>query len=263
MKNNKLVTMYFNKYKTLLWVGIFSIAMGYLEAVVVIYLRELYYPQGFQFPLVVGMQRIIGFEWLREIATIIMLMTTAIIAGRNSFQRFFYFFYCFGIWDIFYYVALKHLIGWPDSFLTFDILFLIPITWIGPVLAPLICSVVFVVFSFLIIGFETGENLKIQKWQWLIFYLGNLIIFIAFVWDFGSLIIINGYLSKFLTLTSDKSFQEVIALYIPQRFRWEFFIVGEILVTMFFLIVFLSELKFGLDFSKKKRQLFKNIIGKG
>ena len=30
---------------------LFSIAMGLLEAVVVMYLRELYYPAGFAFPL--------------------------------------------------------------------------------------------------------------------------------------------------------------------------------------------------------------------
>ncbi|MGB9696449.1 MAG: hypothetical protein ACP5P3_04155 [Ignavibacteria bacterium] len=236
------------KHSSLLWCAIFSIAMGYLEAIVVIYLRELYYPQGFQFPITPGMQRIIGFEWLREMATIIMLIAIAIIAGKNKFQRFFYFFYCFGIWDIFYYIALKHLIGWPDSFFTFDILFLIPITWIAPVLAPVICSVIFVTFSFLIIGFENAEELKIKKWQWLIFWSGNLIVFISFVWDFGSLIISNGYLPKLLTLTSDKSFQELIALYIPQKFRWGLFIGGEILVTLFFLLVFLEGLKFRLDF---------------
>jgi hypothetical protein len=182
------------------------------------------------------MQRIIGFEWLREIATIIMLAAIAIICGKNKLQRFFYFLYCFGIWDIFYYIALKHLINWPDSLFTFDILFLIPITWIGPVLAPIICSIVFVVFSFLlIIRIEKGVEVVVKKWQWLIFWLGSLIIFVAFIWDFGGLIIGNGYLSKFLTLVSDRSFQELVASYIPKQFKWWFFTAGEILVILFFL----------------------------
>jgi len=33
------------------WITLFSIAMGLLETVVVIYLREIYYPDGFAFPL--------------------------------------------------------------------------------------------------------------------------------------------------------------------------------------------------------------------
>ena len=32
-------------------VAIFAIAMGFLEAVIVIYLRKIYYPLGFNFPL--------------------------------------------------------------------------------------------------------------------------------------------------------------------------------------------------------------------
>ena len=61
-----------------------------------------------------------------------MLLAVAYIAGGNGPQRFGYFLLSFGIWDVFYYVFLKVLIGWPESLLTWDVLFLIPLTWVGP-----------------------------------------------------------------------------------------------------------------------------------
>jgi len=238
-KSEKIIAL--KRHIVLLWCAIFSIAMGYLECIVVIYLRELYYPDGFKFPLVIGMQRILGIEWIREFTTLIMLAALAIIAGKNKLQRFFYFFYCFGIWDIFYYIALKHLINWPESFLTFDILFLIPITWIGPVIAPLICSLVFVVFSMVIImRINDGANINIKKLHWVFFYAGNFLVFISFIRDFGTLIIYNGYWTKFFSLVSDIRFQNLVATYIPESFLWNVFLSGEILVLIFYIIVIKS-----------------------
>ena len=106
--------------------GIFSLAMGILEAIVVVYLRAIYYPQGFEFPLSSISPQMLYVEFLREIATIIMLVTLAAIAGKNSLQKLSYFLYSFAIWDISYYVWLKRLLNWPPSFLTWDLLFLIP-----------------------------------------------------------------------------------------------------------------------------------------
>ncbi len=40
-----------NTLKTILWVTFFSIAFGMVEAAVVIYMRALYFPEGFQFPI--------------------------------------------------------------------------------------------------------------------------------------------------------------------------------------------------------------------
>jgi hypothetical protein len=42
------------KIKTIIWLAVFSMAMGYLESAVVVYLRKLYYPDGFKFPLAHG-----------------------------------------------------------------------------------------------------------------------------------------------------------------------------------------------------------------
>jgi hypothetical protein len=135
-----------------LWIAVFAIAMGFLEAIVVVYLRELYYPDGFEFPLRLMSADLVRAEWIREIATLVMLAGIGIIAGRNGLQRLFYALFAFGVWDIFYYVALKLLLGWPASLLTWDLLFLIPVSWLGPVLAPAINSLTMILMAMLFIG---------------------------------------------------------------------------------------------------------------
>lgn len=54
----------------IIWTIIFSIAMGFLEAAVVVYLRQLYYPAGFTFPLQSMALPALKIEFLRELATI-------------------------------------------------------------------------------------------------------------------------------------------------------------------------------------------------
>jgi hypothetical protein len=70
------------KSKTIIiWVSLFSIAMGMLESAVVVYLRELYYPEGFAFPLKMMSSTLILTEILREAATLIMLIAIGVLAG--------------------------------------------------------------------------------------------------------------------------------------------------------------------------------------
>src|SRR3989344_1428755 len=127
-------------------VTLYAVAMGFLEAAVVIYLRELFYPNGFNFPLKGFIDpSILSIEWMREFATIIMLLTVGFLAGEKAYKKFAYFIYAFAVWDIFYYVFLKLTLNWPDSFLTWDLLFLIPWPWISPVLAPLLCTILIIV----------------------------------------------------------------------------------------------------------------------
>ena len=92
-------------------------AMAFLESSVVVYLRVLYYPEGFSFPLKVINQDILVTEVFREAATIIILFTIGLIATKSLIARFAVFIYAFAIWDIFYYIYLICLIGWPISFL--------------------------------------------------------------------------------------------------------------------------------------------------
>lgn len=127
--------------------------MGLLEAVVVLYLRELYYPGGFRFPLVALPGWILRAELLRELTTIGMLLGVAALTGHGPVDRFFVFAFLFGIWDLVYYAGLRWFVGWPDSPWTWDVLFLVPLPWIGPVVYPA------GVAALLVIGFAVHEAL--------------------------------------------------------------------------------------------------------
>ena len=195
--------------KNLLLIFFFGIAMGFLEAVIVVYLRELYYPKGFNFPLQTIPESILLVEIIRELCTMIMLITIALLAGRNKLEIFSYFLFSFAIWDIFYYIALKLFLNWPESFLTWDILFLIPVTWISPVLAPIICSVLMIILALCILYFSGNKDFRIKKSEWIMIWSSALIIFISFIWDFQKLLLPN---------------------FVPDRFQWEIFSVGILLV---------------------------------
>jgi len=132
-------------FRYLVLLTAFGIAMGYLEAVVVVYIRQILgiVPTPEQLDPQVMAQippNIISLEQTREAATIIMLASLAMVAGRNNWQRLGTFLFTFGVWDIFYYVGLKALIDWPASLTTMDCLFLIPKPWYFPVWGPLAAS---------------------------------------------------------------------------------------------------------------------------
>ena len=217
--------------KKLILLGIFAIAMGFLEAVVVVYLRKLYYPGGFAFPLGAVPAKILSIELLREITTIIMLLCIALIAGKGSLQYVTFFIYTFGVWDIFYYIALKVLLNWPVSLFTWDILFLIPVPWVGPVLAPLLCSVVMILFACGIIylqGKGYAVAMKLHEWCFLLF--GFFLIFCTFIRDYSTMIIRGGFLHEFFNLATNERFQEVTSRYVPVSYNWIVFIIGELCI---------------------------------
>ena len=132
-------------YNFLATLTAFGIAMGYLEAVVVVYIRhildivptpEQLDPQALaQVP-----DWIISTAQTREAATIVMLVALALLAGRTRVQKLATFLFAFGVWDIFYYIGLKALIDWPASLTTMDCLFLIPQPWYAPVGVPVAIS---------------------------------------------------------------------------------------------------------------------------
>lgn len=128
----------------LLWLMVWGAVFGYLEAAVVVYLREIYYPEGFAFPLVIIHGRIMLTEVLREAATLLIMWVTVCLAYQRLQSRFAAFFVLFGVWDIFYYIFLKLLLNWPESLGTLDILFLIPAPWVGPIWAPILVSLGFI-----------------------------------------------------------------------------------------------------------------------
>ncbi|MDM5271642.1 hypothetical protein PGH07_05605 [Sulfurovum sp. zt1-1] len=130
--------------KCLLTLIVWGVLFGYMEAAIVVYLREIYYPSGFTFPAVLIDKHIMLTELLREAATLLIMWTTVSLTYPKTQSRIAAFFLLFGVWDIFYYVFLKLLLNWPQSLETWDILFLIPLPWVGPVWAPIIISVGFI-----------------------------------------------------------------------------------------------------------------------
>ncbi len=162
----------------------FAIAMAYLEAVVVVYLRELLYPEGFCFPLIPIPIRLLLAELGREAATIVMLGAVAFLAGVRRWERFALFIVIFGIWDIFYYVWLKALLDWPASLLEWDILFLIPLTWIGPVIAPVLISVLMIIAGFVILRrLDAGKAFRPGVRAWSLSVVGSMVILFSFMRD--------------------------------------------------------------------------------
>ena len=126
--------------RELFWLITWGIAFAYIEASIVVYLRQIYYPEGFAFPVVMTETKIAITEIIRELATLIIIWATAELASRKPQGKASAFMILFGIWDIFYYLFLKVSLDWPESPATWDILFLIPLPWAGPVWAPVVVS---------------------------------------------------------------------------------------------------------------------------
>ena len=138
--------------------GVFAASFGFMEAVVVVYLRAAvgllpgyqgtlsdvirmsgdFYRQSqaiSQFP-----KSLLTLEVLREAATILMLFSVALLTSATSRARAAVFLWTFAIWDIVYYAALWATVRWPLSLRDPDILFLIPVPWLSPVWFPLLVS---------------------------------------------------------------------------------------------------------------------------
>ena len=157
--------------RTFLALILFGIAFGYVEAAVVVYLRTIFVPirqETFHavahndlFPLLTvehlqaagpEYARLLETELGREVATIVMLAAAGLAVAGNFRQWLAGFMIAFGVWDIFYYVFLRLLIGWPESLMTWDILFLVPVPWVGPVIAPVIVSLSMILAGGVIFG---------------------------------------------------------------------------------------------------------------
>ncbi|MBN1984884.1 MAG: hypothetical protein JW761_01205 [Prolixibacteraceae bacterium] len=212
---------------------IFAVAMGFLEAIVVVYLRELYYPGGFEFPLKMLPSRLMTVEIVREFATLLMLLSVAWISGKNFLQRLSAFLFLFGIWDILYYLALKLFLNWPESLFTWDLLFLIPIIWLAPVLAPVICSVVMIFMAFLFDYFRVkNQSPAIKSGELGFMIAGAVIIYFTFTYDVGKLILQGNHLNSFLDLTKNQDFITELTNYSPDSFLWGIFGTGLMMIFL-------------------------------
>ncbi len=134
----------------------YAVAMAYLESAVVVYLRQaLGVATGEVFPIDMESELSGWLGWIelgREAATLVMISALGLLVGRSGLERLAWAAVIFGIWDIGYYVSLWVFSGWPTSLATWDLLFLIPVPWAGPVWAPVAVSVGLVSFGLALAG---------------------------------------------------------------------------------------------------------------
>lgn len=161
-----------------LWLHLLGCAVGFFEAAVVVYLRELYYPAGFQFPIVLASTKVGAVEVAREVASLVLLAAAARLAGRCFLERFAAFALLFGAWDLWYYVFLKLILGWPEALATPDILFLIPVPWVGPVWAPCVVALSLVAGGSLIY-LTPARPWRISAIDWAILTTGGLLVILS------------------------------------------------------------------------------------
>jgi hypothetical protein len=158
-----------------------------------------------------------------------MIITVAVIATRNFMQRFANFLYIFAVWDIFYYIFLKVLLGWPASLMTWDILFLIPVAWTGPVITPIIISLIMILFALTIRYYNRLSDFKmfLEVREWLVLIGGAIVIFVSFIWDYMAYVV-NNYSKSADTIFDNL---ETITLnYTPQGFNWWIYLFGILLL---------------------------------
>ncbi|MCB9246309.1 MAG: hypothetical protein H6606_07735 [Flavobacteriales bacterium] len=209
-----------------IWIVLFSVAFAMVESAVVIYLRALYYPDGFQFPLRALSLELAYVELFRELATLIMITGIAWIAGRNLSTRFAWFLIVFAVWDIFYYVFLKIFLNWPEGWLDWDILFLLPTVWTGPVLAPVLLSILMIVLGVLLLKHNRKWHAPLNRAQWLILTAGALGSIVAFVFDFVRYQT-NGSRTNSFDLSDAENW---LQQYVPSTFPWPLFVASSLLI---------------------------------
>jgi hypothetical protein len=193
--------------RTVVALLLFGTAFGYLEAAVVSYLRELHEPVvqrfypgrdlGDLFPLLTLDQvraaapvqmKTLAIEIGREAATIAMLAAIALAVARNTGQWAAAFVIAFGTWDITFYVFLRVLLNWPASVFTWDLLFLVPVPWVGPVLAPVLVSVAMVAAGVWHLRREArGGPVHIRPRHWTGLLAGAVVIVVSFAMDYRNI----------------------------------------------------------------------------
>jgi hypothetical protein len=194
----------------------FAIAMAWVEAASVFYVRALVNRiEPYQAdPL--PMHGALGpVELWREAATLVMIAAVGLLAGRTWRRRAGYAAIAFGAWDIFYYVFLRVMSGWPRTLLDWDILFLLPLPWWGPVLAPVSIAVVMIVWGTL--ATQAGDRSTDARWTTALAGVGILVALALFMID------------AWQALPGGR---EAILQVLPTRFNWTLFCVALMLMTM-------------------------------
>ena len=212
---------------------VFGVSFGYVEAAVVTYsgvlyepVRQRFYPKqppSEVFPLLTEQQlmeagpeqlRLLKAELVREAATLVMVSAVAVGVGRNGMQSLAAFLIAFGTWDISFYAFLKLLLDWPASLLTWDLLFLLPVPWAAPVLAPILVALSMIGAGLVLLRRNwTGSPVRLGLFHWLGLLLAGVVLVTVFTWDFRN--IAGGGL--------------------PRSFNWPLFALSEAIALVTFL----------------------------
>jgi hypothetical protein len=194
-------------------VVLYAIAMAWMESAAVFYLRSMmdriepYQPDPF--PVIGGFASV---ELPREFATLVMLFAVGFLAGRTWRARIGYAAIAFGVWDIFYYVFLKMMCGWPHSLLDWDILFLLPLPWWGPVLAPVLISLLMILWGTLATQFERAHTPALSNRRaWVLNFAGVALALYVFMAD---------------SIAASSRGLDAIRTALPEKFNWPAFVVA-------------------------------------
>ncbi|KUK91584.1 MAG: hypothetical protein XE04_1006 [Marinimicrobia bacterium 46_43] len=201
--------------KKLWWVGLFAIAMAYVESAIVVYIRRIYGISDLIIDIPPFDPVLAPIEVGRELATLIMLLAVGWAVGKSLQSRLSFTFIIFGVWDIFYYIWLKLFIGWPNSLFSPDILFLIPLPWWGPVIAPVLIACLMVAGGILVVlSTDKGRKIRLSKIDWMTFIASVLILLYSFMEDALSI------------MPADV---ETLAQLRPISFNWSIYIIGLVI----------------------------------
>jgi len=175
--------------------------MAYVESAVVVYIRRIYGINDLLLDIPSFDPVLAPIEVGRELATLIMLFS--------------FVFFTFGIWDIFYYFWLRLFIGWPNSLFSPDILFLIPLPWWGPIIAPMLIAFLMVAGGTLaVIREDRGHKIRFSLFDWTTLIAGVFILLYSFMED---------------ALAIMPADVETLAQLRPTSFNWPIYILGLVI----------------------------------
>ena len=194
----------------------FAIAMAWVESASVYYIRALVDRiepyQANPLPI----DDALGYvELWREASTLVMIATVGMLAGRTWRHRAGYAALTFGTWDIFYYVFLRVMSGWPRTLLDWDILFLLPLPWWGPVLAPVSIALVMILWGTL--STQSRDAATDARWAWAVGSVGIVLALAVFMID------------AWRALPQGR---DVVLQVLPTTFNWPLFWVALLLMAL-------------------------------
>jgi hypothetical protein len=202
-----------------LLVVLFASGMAWVEAASVYYLRALVgriepYQQN-PLPIHGALGEV---ELVREAATLVMLLTIGMLAERTWHKRLAYSAIAFGVWDILYYVFLRVMTGWPRSLFDWDVLFLLPLPWWGPVLAPVSIALLMIVWGTL--ASQVADPGPATTTTWILWSLSGL----------GIALALGVFMAD--SLRTVPQGLDAVRQVLPKQFHWPVFGVALALMAM-------------------------------